>query len=127
MQPCADLTMKENTFLSTLISVLIAAGALGGVVNYFLNRKSDPEGSSIGKSITVGIGAAFLVPLFLNMISSNLTEMPEPSPHWPVLQDETPCRKNHGTSSNLSVHGSWRSVAGTQIWAAAARGFSYFC
>jgi LytS/YehU family sensor histidine kinase len=67
--------MKETTFLSTLISVMIAAGALGGVVNYFLNRKNDPEGSSIGKSITLGIGAAFLVPLFLNMISSNLTEM----------------------------------------------------
>ena len=67
--------MKETTFLSTPISVMIAAGALGGVVNYFLNRKNDPEGSSIGKSITVGIGAALLVPLFLNMISSNLTEM----------------------------------------------------
>jgi hypothetical protein len=67
--------MKETTFLLILISVMIAAGTLGGIVNYFLNRKDDPDGSSLGKSITVGIGASFLVPLFLNMISSNLTEM----------------------------------------------------
>jgi DNA-binding MarR family transcriptional regulator len=67
--------MAQTTFLLTLVSVMIAAGALGGVINYFLNRKTDPEGTNIGKSVTVGIGAAFLVPLFLNMISSNLTEM----------------------------------------------------
>jgi predicted transcriptional regulator len=76
--------MTETTFLATLVSVMIAAGALGGVVNYFLNRKTDPEGTSVGKSLTVGIGAAFLVPLFLNMISSNLTEMIRGSAHTPA-------------------------------------------
>ena len=74
--------MTQTTFLSTLIFVMVTAGALGGVVNYFLTPKADtkadpradPEERSIAKSIVVGIAAAFLVPLFLNMISSNLTE-----------------------------------------------------
>ena len=76
--------MTQATFLSTLISVMFAAGALGGTVNYFLTRKADPEGSSIAKSIVVGIAAAFLVPLFLNMISSNLTEAIRGSPTNPA-------------------------------------------
>lgn len=66
--------MSQLTFLITLTSVMIAAGILGGIVNYLLERKADPEGSSVGKSIAVGIVASFLVPLFLNMISSNLTD-----------------------------------------------------
>ncbi len=65
--------MTEATFLPIIISVMVAAGTLGGSVNYFLTRKADPE-SSFKKSIVVGIAAAFLVPLFLNMISSNLIE-----------------------------------------------------
>ena len=66
--------MTQTMFLTTLISVMVAAGALGGAVNFLLTRKTDPEGSSIAKSMVIGIAAAFLVPLFLNMISSDLTE-----------------------------------------------------
>jgi hypothetical protein len=66
--------MTQAVFLSTLISVMVGAGALGGTVNYFFARKLDAEKSNIAESIVVGIAAAFLVPLFLNMISSNLTE-----------------------------------------------------
>lgn len=39
-----------------------------------MNRKNDPENASIIRSLVVGIGASFLVPLFLNMISSNLID-----------------------------------------------------
>lgn len=66
--------MTQAAFLSTLIFVMVASGALGGAVNYLLTRKTDPEGSSLAKSMVIGIAAAFLVPLFLNMISSDLTE-----------------------------------------------------
>jgi hypothetical protein len=58
----------------TLVAVMLLAGSFGGVINYFLTRTSDPENTSILKSIIIGIGASFLVPLFLNMISSNLIE-----------------------------------------------------
>jgi hypothetical protein len=66
--------MTQTLFLCTLVSVIVAAGTLGGVLNYFLQRKDDPDDRSIAKSLVLGIGASFLVPLFLNMISSNLTE-----------------------------------------------------
>jgi hypothetical protein len=66
--------MSQAGFLSVVIGVMIVAGFLGGLVNYFLTRKDDPEGSSFWKSATLGIAASLLVPLFLNMISSNLLE-----------------------------------------------------
>lgn len=57
-----------------IIVVILAAGCLGGVVNYLLRTKSDPDALKWWESIVVGTGAAFLVPLFLNMASSDLVE-----------------------------------------------------
>ena len=66
--------MLQKMFSLVVIGVILAAGFLGGLVNYFLASKDDPEARSFGKSITLGIAASLLVPLFLNMISSNLLE-----------------------------------------------------
>lgn len=51
---------------------MILSGIVGGFINYYLN--SPPEDESVHKSILLGIGASLLVPLFLNIISSNLIE-----------------------------------------------------
>lgn len=61
-------------YMWTLVAVMLLAGSFGGVINYFLTRTSDPENTTILRSITIGVGASFLVPLFLNMISSNLID-----------------------------------------------------
>lgn len=66
--------MTQMTFFITLISVMTVTGVLGGVMNYHLNRKDDPD-SSFWRSILLGVGASLLVPLFLNMISSNLMDL----------------------------------------------------
>jgi len=66
--------MPQATFLAVIVSVMVFAGLLGGLVNYFLTRKNDPDGSSFWKSTTLGVAASLLVPLFLNMISSSLLE-----------------------------------------------------
>ncbi len=58
--------------LWTLLGIMIVAGGFGGLVNYFIERRDNPEKSSLLRSLVVGIGASFLVPLFLNMISSDL-------------------------------------------------------
>jgi hypothetical protein len=58
----------------SLVAVMLLAGCLGGVINYFFALKNDPENSHFVRSITVGVGSSFLVPLFLNMISSNLID-----------------------------------------------------
>jgi hypothetical protein len=65
-----------------LVGVMLAAGTLGGVINYYQAIGSSPEQPKESSAtpfkprmphrVVIGIGAAFLVPLFLNMISSDL-------------------------------------------------------
>jgi hypothetical protein len=59
-------------FIILVIVVMLLAGSLGGVVNYYLGRLDNPDKASLKESIIIGIAASFLVPLFLQMISSNL-------------------------------------------------------
>jgi len=64
-----------NNFISTLVFIMLLAGAVGGLINHFLIQEINPEYKFAWvKNVLVGIGASFLVPLFLNMISSNLIE-----------------------------------------------------
>jgi uncharacterized membrane protein len=73
-----EFLMKYITI--TLIIVMIIAGVLGGLINFYLvtgdtAAEGDKGKNSLRKSLLLGVGAAFLVPLFLNMISSNLLEL----------------------------------------------------
>ncbi|MFZ5645894.1 MAG: YEATS-associated helix-containing protein [Bacillota bacterium] len=68
-----------------LIITMIGMGVLGGIINYYINnspKKKYEENTreEIIKSVIIGIGASFLVPLFLNMISSNL--LPETNDNY---------------------------------------------
>jgi predicted transcriptional regulator len=55
-----------------IICMMFAAGVLGGIVNYGLSRTNKSTLKDLGWSIAIGLGASFLVPLFLNTISSSL-------------------------------------------------------
>ena len=58
-----------------ILLIMVAAGALGGVANYFLaDRPREPGRRDWLKYPILGIVAALTVPLFLNMISSTLLE-----------------------------------------------------
>jgi hypothetical protein len=58
-----------------ILLIMVAAGLLGGVANYFLrDRQSDLGRQDWVKYPILGVIAALTVPLFLNMISSNLLE-----------------------------------------------------
>jgi|GEM_PF-1737155 len=67
-----------DTYLHSLviISIMVAGGWFGGYLNYLHNfdtREEDRKDKLAKKKyILLGIGAAFLVPAFLKMISSNL-------------------------------------------------------
>ncbi|MBL8413586.1 MAG: hypothetical protein JNM42_04015 [Propionivibrio sp.] len=64
-----------DSYLFVILLIMIAAGILGGVANYFLSdRQKDSTRSDWAKYIVLGVIAALTVPLFLNMISSNLLE-----------------------------------------------------
>jgi hypothetical protein len=58
-----------------IFAVMITAGLFGGLINYHLSSREGKEGVNLARSLTVGTGASFLVPLFLNMISSNLLDV----------------------------------------------------
>jgi hypothetical protein len=57
-----------------IVGVMLLAGFLGGAINHFLTQEEDAKPRSMIRSLAVGIGASFMVPLFLNMISSNLID-----------------------------------------------------
>ncbi len=69
-----------STHTLTLLAIMVLAGAFGGVVNYLIEKKGNPEQSSWLRSIVVGVAASFLVPLFLSMISSDLVSRSESDP-----------------------------------------------
>ncbi len=69
------LSSTLDSYMLMILLIMIAAGILGGVANYFLSDKqNEPGRHDWGKYLILGVIAALTVPLFLNMISSNLLE-----------------------------------------------------
>jgi hypothetical protein len=62
-------------YMLMILGIMVLAGILGGIANYFLSDRQGELSSRDGiKYSVLGIIAALTVPLFLNMISSNLLE-----------------------------------------------------
>lgn len=62
-------------YMLMILGIMILAGVLGGIANYFLSDRQGELSSRDGfKYATLGVIAALTVPLFLNMLSSNLLE-----------------------------------------------------
>ena len=64
-----------DSHMLIVLLIMVAAGLLGGVANCYLSdRQGDAGRREWGKYLTLGVIVALTVPLFLNMISSNLLE-----------------------------------------------------
>lgn len=78
LQKSLQVTALPNaldSYMLVILLIMITAGVLGGIANYFLSeRQNDTGRRDWGKFLTLGVIAALTVPLFLNMISSNLLE-----------------------------------------------------
>ena len=62
-------------YMLIILGIMLVAGILGGIANYFLSDRQGELSSRDGfKYATLGVIAALTVPLFLNMLSSNLLE-----------------------------------------------------
>lgn len=76
----AQMTHTEAHLLVLLI-IMLLTGALAGVVNFYLRerggRETIPQRYEWVKYVVLGIASSLTVPLFLNMISSNLMEAPK--------------------------------------------------
>ena len=67
-------TFFSNTWL--LILIMFVAGFFGGTVNYFQSYDAKTAGwVRFWRCVIVGLGASYLVPLFLKMISSDLLKI----------------------------------------------------
>ncbi len=62
--------MANHIFI--LATVMLLAGIFGGLVNYYMYGENDPDATSLPRCLVVGIGAAFLVPVILDLVSSEL-------------------------------------------------------
>ena len=70
-----------DSYMLVILLIMVAAGILGGVANNYLSDRHPEAGRrEWGKYLTLGVIAALTVPLFLNMISSNLLEAPRTRP-----------------------------------------------
>ena len=58
-----------------ILSLIVISGILGGIVGYYREfDESNKTGKHFKRAIFLGVGASLLVPLFLEMISSDLLE-----------------------------------------------------
>jgi len=89
--PTSEYNMTQSYFF-LILGVILFAGILGGFMNYTSVRDNEraaktgseggampssrkgPRWPGLSRSLLLGIGAAFLLPLFLNMISSTLVD-----------------------------------------------------
>ena len=62
-----------DNYMLLLLAIMVVTGVLGGVANYFMREKdANVSAKDLVKYAVLGIVAALTVPLFLNMISSDL-------------------------------------------------------
>ena len=67
-------TLVDN-YMLLVLGIMLASGVLGGIANYFLSeRQSEFNWHDLFKYMVLGVVASLMVPLFLNMISSNLLD-----------------------------------------------------
>ena len=69
-------------FELVLITMFIA-GCIGGLINSFLTDPKTENALPWWQHIVIGVGAAFMIPVFLNMISSKLIADIKPPPMEP--------------------------------------------
>jgi outer membrane murein-binding lipoprotein Lpp len=60
-----------------IVAIVLVSGILGGLVNYYYNLKKAPDENevhTIGRSLIIGVGAAIIVPIFLEVTQSKVLQ-----------------------------------------------------
>jgi len=74
-----SIELSDKYFL-LIIAVMAFSGIVGGIANYFLTEKDQKSRATLLSYCVLGLVASFIVPLFLNMISSNLLDTVKSKP-----------------------------------------------
>lgn len=59
-------------FVLVLTLVMLIAGVFGGLINFYLLNQDNKDITSMLRSVVVGVGAAFLVPVVLDLVGSSI-------------------------------------------------------
>ena len=75
------MTSYSDTFLILVLVIMVISGILAGLTNYFFSENQKPwVWQTVLARCFLGIAAALTVPLFLNIISSNLLATAQKNP-----------------------------------------------
>ncbi|SEI41073.1 hypothetical protein SAMN05421831_101355 [Allopseudospirillum japonicum] len=62
--------MVAHVIVLTLVMLL--AGVFGGLINYYLLNQNNKDVTTLARCIVVAVGAAFLVPVVLDLVASDI-------------------------------------------------------
>jgi putative effector of murein hydrolase LrgA (UPF0299 family) len=68
----AGSTIPMGNYILYLVLIMLGSGIVGGLANYLVNSKEKFSWRDLSGYVLLGVVASFVVPLFLNMISSGL-------------------------------------------------------
>lgn len=67
-------------FVLVLIFIMLITGVFGGLINFYLLNQNIKDTASLLRNLVVGVGAAFLVPVALEIIGSSLIGLSQTDP-----------------------------------------------
>jgi len=67
-------------FVLVLTFVMLVAGVFGGLVNFYLLNQNNRDTTAMLRSVVVGVGAAFLVPVVLDLVGSSIVSQSQNDP-----------------------------------------------
>lgn len=67
-------------FVLILTFVMLVAGVFGGLVNFYLLNQNNRDTTAMLRSVVVGVGAAFLVPVLLDLVGSSIVTQSQNDP-----------------------------------------------
>lgn len=61
-----------TSHIIVLITIMLLTGVFGGMVNYYMQVQQEADSTSMARCLVVGVSAAFLVPVVLHIVNSDL-------------------------------------------------------
>lgn len=67
-------------FVIILTLVMLIAGVFGGLINFYLLNQNNKDTTAMLRCVVVGVGAAFLVPVALDLVGSSIVSQSQNDP-----------------------------------------------
>lgn len=67
-------------FVIILTLVMLIAGVFGGLINFYLLNQNNKDTTAMLRCVVVGVGAAFLVPVALDLVGSSIVAQSQNDP-----------------------------------------------